>query len=399
MSPVVEALEPLQRELGSYSSGIAGPLTVIVGGLHGNEPAGVLAARRVLRQLGSRRPALRGRLVALAGNVSALRQSVRFVERDLNRLWTEGEVGPLHGSGERASDPPLSASDDRREQVELLALIEGELARLDPKHGAIFLDLHSTSGGGPPFAIIGDTLHNRRLALALGIPVILGLEETVDGTLLGWLAGRGHTAVGIEGGQNQAPQTVDNHEAAIWVALVASGQLEAHEVPDLAAHRVRLAAAASGTPRIVEIRYRHGLEPDERFEMEPGYANFDSIDEGQLLARSWTSAGSQEVRSRERGVLLMPRYQGQGLDGFFVGRAVRPVWLWLSVWLRRLHASTLLSLLPGVSQPAGEGGPLHVDRRIARWFSVELFHLLGYRKHVAEGRRLVFSRRLERPPR
>jgi len=391
MSPTLEALEPLERELGSYSSGRAGPLCVVVGGLHGNEPAGVLAARRVLRQLAARRPEMRGRFLALSGNMNGLRRTLRFVDRDLNRLWTEGEIREV-----RARRAVLA--DERREQLELLEIIERELARHDPRQRAIFLDLHSTSGGGPPFTIIGDTLQNRRLALALGIPVILGLEETVDGTLLGWLAGAGHVAVGIEGGQNEASETVDNHEAAIWVALVTSGLLAARDAPDLPAHRVRLAAAAAGIPPVVEIRYRHGLEPGERFEMEGRFTNFEPIEQGQLLARSWTAHGSSEVRARERGVLLMPRYQGQGLDGFFVGRAVQPLWLALSVWLRRMHTSSLLALLPGVSQPAGEGGPLHVDRRVARWFSVDLFHLLGYRKHVDDGRHLVFSHRLEHPP-
>lgn len=391
MSTTLDALEPLRRELGRYSSGVPGPLTVVIGGMHGNEPAGVLAARRVLRALAERRPRMRGRLVGLTGNLDGLRRTLRYVERDLNRVWTDGEI-----SGLRA--PSVVLAYERREQAELLEIIERELAGDDRAGAAVFLDLHSTSGGGPPFSIIGDTISNRRIATALGIPVILGLEETIDGTLLGWLSGRGHTAIGIEGGQNEDPETVANHEAAIWLALVAGGQLEAADVPDLAGHRARLARAAGGIPPVVEIRYRHGLAPDERFEMEGRFQNFEPIRRDQLLARTWTEHGAEEIRALEDGLLLMPRYQGQGSDGFFVGRAVRPFWLAVSVGLRRLHTSSFLALLPGVSRPFGRNGPLYVDRRIARWFSIELFHLLGYRRHVDDGERVVFSRRLERPP-
>jgi hypothetical protein len=36
-----------------------------------------------------------------------------------------------------------------------------------------------------------------------------------------------------------------------------------------------------------------------------------------------------------------------------------------------------------------------VDRRVARWFTDEVFHLLGYRKCVDAGGRLLFTRRIE----
>jgi len=39
---------------------------------------------------------------------------------------------------------------------------------------------------------------------------------------------------------------------------------------------------------------------------------------GTLLARD--KAG--EIRAREDGIVVMPLYQGQGEDGFFLGRAV-----------------------------------------------------------------------------
>ena len=38
---------------------------------------------------------------------------------------------------------------------------------------------------------------------------------------------------------------------------------------------------------------------------------------------------------------------------------------------------------------------LIVDRHVARWFTVEIFHLLGYRKERSRGDQLLFSRRVE----
>ncbi len=386
-----ERSAPPARVLGEWSGAEPGPLFVAFGGVHGNEGSGVLAARRVLLTLRERCPRLRGRFLALAGNLHGLGCGERYLEHDLNRIWSDGEIEGLR----RFAPEDLSA--ERRDQRELLEVIENELANKPRTSPAIFFDLHSTSAEGPPFTIIGDTLQNRRIAFALGVPVILGLGETVDGTLLGWLAGLGHTSVGIEGGQHELESTVENHESALWIALVTAGLLDEADAPEIARHRVRLASAAAGIPSVVEIRHRHGLGPEERFEMEEGLVNFDRIVEGQRLARSWTQTRETEIHSPLDGVLLLPRYQGQGDDGFFLGRPVHPGWLRLSVWTRRLRLDRLFALLPGVYHPAGRREDLFVNRHVARWFSTEFFHLMGYRRKRARGSWMVFTKRLEGP--
>ena len=46
-------LNSLGRVIGSVNSESVGPCVVFVGGLHGNEPSGVIAIDKVLRQLSS----------------------------------------------------------------------------------------------------------------------------------------------------------------------------------------------------------------------------------------------------------------------------------------------------------------------------------------------------------
>jgi predicted deacylase len=197
----------VERELGRYSSGQNGPLLVITGGIHGNEPAGVHALRRVLATLAERKPQMRGELLALSGNRAALARDVRYIDEDLNRLWSEQRLSEL-----RAADPARDEA-DRREQREILVAIERALGQ--QRERVIFLDLHSTSAGGPPFSLMGDTLQNRAIAFALGVPVLLGLEENVDGTLLEYFGNRGHIAVGFEAGQNRDASTIDHAESAV----------------------------------------------------------------------------------------------------------------------------------------------------------------------------------------
>jgi hypothetical protein len=115
----------------------------------------------------------------------------------------------------------------------MLTLLAPLLVRGGPP--IVFLDLHSTSGPSTPFSCMPDVLRNRGIALAMPIPLVLGLEEVLEGSLLGYLCDMGHIGVAVEGGQHRDPATIDFHEAAIWIALVAAGALDIDGCPDLAA--------------------------------------------------------------------------------------------------------------------------------------------------------------------
>lgn len=373
-----------ERLLGSYDARIPGPLVIALGGVHGNEPAGVHASRRVLESLERRRPALRGRFVALAGNLTALAVGQRYVDRDLNRLWTAETIGRA-----RTGAPPADA--EERELRELLGAIESLVAERSWEQ-VVLIDLHSTSADGPPFSIMGDTIQNRRVAFAFPVPVILGLEERIEGTVLSWFGEEGHVAVCVEGGRNELETTVEHHVAALWLALCACDLLDPIDVPDYDEHRAALVETAWGLPRVVEIRYRYAIPAGERFQMLPGYTNFDIVRRGDVIARLGEER-VDPVRIPDDGLLLMPRYQGQGDDGFFLGREVRAFWLRLSAFLRRLPFERVLPLLPGVRRDGRAARTLLVRPSVARWLTFEIFHLLGYRWARREAAELVFVRR------
>jgi hypothetical protein len=64
--------------------------------------------------------------------------------------------------------------------------------------------------------------------------------------------------------------------------------------------------------------------------------------------------------------------------------------------MRRLHLERMVGLLPGVRIERGDANQLAVNTSVARFFTTDFFHLLGYRKHVRRDRDLVFSRRNDR---
>src|SRR5688572_18686183 len=74
--------------IGEFIGDASGATLIVVGSLHGNEPGGATALRKVSREMENLREKLRGRVYLLAGNTRALTRGVRFVDADLNRHWT-----------------------------------------------------------------------------------------------------------------------------------------------------------------------------------------------------------------------------------------------------------------------------------------------------------------------
>jgi succinylglutamate desuccinylase len=299
------------RVLGRVRGKVAGPTVITVGGIHGNEPAGALAAQRVFARIAREAPALRGEFVAFAGNVRALEARERYIARDLNRNWSDASVAALGAGGAIGS----RASEDT-EQQELWWHIDA--ARRAARGAVYFLDLHTTSADGIPFGMIGASPTNREFALNFPLPVILGLIDKVNGALLEYMRTLGCITLGVEAGQNERASSVDNHEAVLWIALVSAGVLAEAAVPDLEHWRDTLALARRSLPRMMEVLHRHAICPEDRFQMEPGFANIQPIHAGQLLARDRHG----EIRAKEQGMLFLPLYQALGDDGFFLGRQV-----------------------------------------------------------------------------
>jgi succinylglutamate desuccinylase len=276
-----------------------GPTLILIGGMHGNEPAGVAACQRVLTEIDER--AMAGEVVAFRGNPAALVAGRRFLARDMNRQWTP----------ERLAAARAIEDDEAAALIALAEAIDGVLSRA---RGPVFaLDLHTTSAEGIPFAIAGGAAADRAFARQVPLPVIVGLQESLGGTLTEHLVARGCVALAVEGGQNQSAAAVAHLEAVVVVGLAAAGMVE---LADLEAARRLLSLARGDLPAFIEVAMRHPVGPG--FRMEPGFANIARVSAGTLLARD----DSGEIRAPFDGLVLMPLYQAQGSDGFFFGREV-----------------------------------------------------------------------------
>ncbi len=371
-----------ERIVGAFRGATAGPSVVCVAGIHGNEVSGIHALRRVIQILEKRNPPFRGEIVGIAGNLSALERGDRYLAEDLNRVWSEDRIAAV-----RELAPNRFTTIEHEEMWGLLSALDDAFDR--SRGECYFLDLHTSSASGGPFVLLGDTIRNRRLAFQFPVPVILGLEETIDGVLLEYVNSLGHVTIGFEAGQHDEPESIENQESAIWIGLLHSGCIDAADVPEAVAARRRLTERTRHLPRILELRYRKAVSPEQDFVMRPGYVNFQPVTAGDVIATDKDG----DIRVDESGRLLLPLYQGKGSDGFFLARDVRPFWLYVSSALRHLHAHHLVRILPGIYRHKYQPDTFVVNRRVARWFPMQIMHLLGFRKVREEGENLTVSRR------
>ena len=160
----------IDRIIGAVKGNQPGPCLIFIGGIHGNEPAGVFALYQVIKSLKSQRTKISGAVYALAGNLKALEQSKRFIREDLNRMWDEDKIKGLKNGAFDASH------NDQVEQKELFDLISDiQKTENGPFY---FFDLHTTSSRSIPFLTVNDTLLNRAFTRSYPVPKILGVEDT-----------------------------------------------------------------------------------------------------------------------------------------------------------------------------------------------------------------------------
>ena len=290
-----------ERLAGHIVGNHPGPLMILVGGLHGNETAGVAATERILEQLNP--ASLHGEVIGLRGNLAALAAGRRFVDYDLNRCWTDEHLHLLH------SDAEATRAEDK-EAMALLACLDRYTHTDHPTK--LLVDLHTTSARGS-FVIVPEAHAHHVAVEALRIPIVTGMENFLRGTLMVHAVENNWVSFAFEGGQIGSPEAIDLHEAGIWSML---HTLEMLSLPDdtIAQHRQLLNQQAQALPHRVVAKSMHLIAEGSDFRMNPGYYNFKSVHLGEVLAHDKDGP----IASPQDGMIFMPLYQKEGNDGFFI---------------------------------------------------------------------------------
>jgi len=308
----------ISRILGERSGSEKGPLLLILTQVHGNEPAGYYAVQELFQRIDQEYQNkadfdYRGRIVALRGNLAAIASSQRFINEDFNRIWTDERVKQIQNS-------PLDQLKSQEER-ELKGLLETIQALMDqhPDEQVVLLDLHTTTAKGGMFLIPSTDDNSRALGLNIHAPLLHGFLDGLEGTILHYFRQKNFpkhqlTSICFEAGQHDSLSSVGHAVSAIIQCFTAMGGFYAADIE--MKHELRLSEENQGLPKEGRLAYCHRIHQGDNFKMRSDkiYRNFDPIYKGELLAEDKNGP----IYSPLNGLILMPLYQKQGNDGFFI---------------------------------------------------------------------------------
>lgn len=297
----------MNRLLGKYEGDEKGPLVIVIGGLHGNERGGVEAVQHMFDKLKSHdHHNVKGKIVGLSGNLRALESNSRFINYDLNRCWHEAFVDEIRHTNE--SDLQDA---EGKEILELIAAIEREI---DGEYtNKILVDLHTTSAENGNFIVIPQDEADNEIVKVLKLPIIIDLDQYLEGTLLKFMHDRGFVAFAFEGGKIGSAEAVHLHQSGLWELLRASGSVSETFANAMSRYE-DVTANLKDLPHMLSVLYHHRVEANDAFEMKPGYKNFQRIHKGEIVAKDKRG----DIKAAFDGLMFMPLYQKFGDDGFFI---------------------------------------------------------------------------------
>ncbi|MEO5905102.1 MAG: succinylglutamate desuccinylase/aspartoacylase family protein [Saprospiraceae bacterium] len=300
------------RIIGRYEGNEQGPLLICIGGMHGNEPSGIEAINEVLHLLAiepKHNPSFHylGNFVGIRGNLRALADQKRFTDRDLNRMLMTEEFIRIQNSDS------LSMPAEDIECRDLIGAVEAEIEKHKSRF-TLILDFHTTTADGGIFTICAGDEMSRQLALGLHAPVILGISEGLKGTTIEYFNRPESNCfcVVFEAGQHEDPACVHRAIAAIVNCMRNIGSVDMRDVDHR--HDGLLMRHSFGLPKVTRLIHHYKIDSGEEFVMNSGYTNFQKITKGEILATNQKG----NIHSPFDGLILMPKYQSQGEDGFFI---------------------------------------------------------------------------------
>ncbi len=295
----------ISRVIGKYTSNKEGPLLFVTAGIHGNEPSGVKALKKVFKELEKIKPEIKGTFVGVAGNTEALNKDLRFVDEDLNRTWTEENI--KYGKSDTC---------EQREMFEIIKVLEQYAEKDFTKR--YFLDCHTTSSPSLPYISVQEVNDNDAWAHEFPTYIIRGFSDIVYGCIDHYLSRTGITGFVFEAGQHSNKSAEENQEGIIWLAVSKACKLDLNLLSCYPECVTNFSEKNAPDQKTFEIIHRQGLEERDTFQMEPEFKNFQKIYKGQLLAIH----NGKEIKSQWDAYIFMPLYQAQGNDGFFVVQEV-----------------------------------------------------------------------------
>lgn len=269
-----------------------GPTVTIIGGVHGDEPAGIQLVKDLRESLNLDD----GTVYLIEGNPRAIEQGVRYTETNLNRCfrdeWTEEDL---------AEDPGLLSHYEVQRAESLLRYLSASQAALD---------VHNTTLAVPPengafmIAEVLDDPETMRTALAIGAAIISpGWSKSDKGGTDGWMFEHGKVGIGYESGRKaDLRESLQRAHAATARFLIAQMLVDG-DLPPLHTDPV-FAITEQAPKRKSETLYWLARE----------FGNWEPLKDGELIAVD----GPNIYRAKEGQLIVFPEPEAAVDDEAFI---------------------------------------------------------------------------------
>ena len=273
----------------SFTGSGSGPHLLCLGGVHGNEPCGVIALRRIIDRLSSGTLKLKaGRLTIVpCCNEKAFNQNIIYIDENLNRCV-------------RKYDTPQN--NEQKAANELTAFID----QCD-----VMVDLHSTTAPTTPFGFLDvDSKAGRDLAQALGLEKILIdwpalYPEDQSPTTHTYADAAGKLAITIECGQHVEPAAPDRAESYALRAMSFLGLTDPLRPPVVSTSYLKMTGVF--------------YQKDQLSFAKP-WQNFTAVRRGDTIAANDKGA---VITAPYDGEIIMPRAVAkEGEELFYMAKAI-----------------------------------------------------------------------------
>ncbi len=330
--------------------------------VHGNEKAGYHALNQFYNDIQKSKLHLEGNIFGIIGNREAFLQDNRFLDKDLNRIWTTSHIAS-------ALDEHIS-----NEYVELLDVYEALYHILNWSKSTVYaIDLHTTSAPTKPFIVMNDALNNRAFVRKMGYPIIFNIETFVNGTLLNLLSNLGHVSIAFEGGEHFAEKAISEIKCFCMKTLFFTGMVDDEKLEQISFSKEHIQLRTSP---YFELVFRLNLEAQDDFKMKSGFKNFQVLKEGEEIAEM----NGEKMYAPKSTRIFMPLYQSKGEDGFFLIKQISNFKLKIARYLRYIQVEKLLQILPGIKKM--NPYTLQVPKAIDQFIPKRVLFALGYRKSI-----------------
>jgi succinylglutamate desuccinylase len=269
----------MSQSIYTFKGELPGPTVVIMGGVHGNEPGGVIAINKLLPGFSIKR----GKVHFVIANLKAIELNVRETEMNMNRAFKD----------ESLLTEPQKKSYERLRALEIMPYLDESDA---------LLDIHSSSTmGSIPFVICEP--HSFEVASRLPFSIVSnGWDKIHPGGTDYYMNKKGGMGICIECGYHLDKEAPDIAENSIMTFLTLMNLIDG------------VIPSKNSDQKHVHAYYVYHTVDD--FKLVRKFDDFEEIKKGILIGTD----GSLEINASEDGVIIFARNISGGNESFVFAR-------------------------------------------------------------------------------